>query len=118
MNSMMEYGGYRAKVEFDDKDNIFVGTVLGLNDFLAFHGGSVDELRDSFKNCIDNYLDWCRESGKQPEKEFKGVFNVRIGTESHREAAVEAAREGITLNQFVSDAIDEKLARCRQAMMA
>ncbi len=80
MGSMMEYNGYNgyhAKVEFDDKDNIFVGTVIGLNDMIAFHGSSVDELTMSFKNSIDNYLNWCTEAGKKPEREFKGVFNVR-----------------------------------------
>ena len=117
MSSIMEYNGYHAKVEFDDKDNIFVGTVIGLNDMLGFHGKSVDELAASFRDCIENYLSWCMESGKKPEKEFRGVFNVRIVPESHREAAIEAAKDGITLNQFVADAIDEKLARKRAVMV-
>lgn len=56
MASVMEYNGYHAKVEYDDKDNIFIGMVIGLNDMLGFHGASVDELRVSFRNCIDNYL--------------------------------------------------------------
>ena len=117
MSSMMEYSGYHAKVEYDDKDGIFVGTVIGLNDMLAFHGTSVEELTESFRNCIDNYIKWCKESGKKPEKEFRGIFNVRISPDSHREAAIEAAREGITMNQFVADAIEERLARCK-AMLA
>jgi len=56
--SELEYNEYRAKVEFDSEDNIFVGTVIGIKDFLAFHGSSLDELKDSFKNCIENYLKW------------------------------------------------------------
>lgn len=116
MSSVMEYNGYHAKVEYDDKDNIFVGTVLGLNDTLAFHGKSVDELRNSFKNCIEDYIDLCKEIGKQPEKEFRGVFNIRISPESHREAAIEAAKDGVTMNQFVADSIDERLARRRAAL--
>lgn len=28
MSSVMEYNGYLAKVEYDDMDNIFVGTVF------------------------------------------------------------------------------------------
>lgn len=111
MNSVMEYNGYRAKVEYDGKDNLFVGTVIGLNDMLGFHGTSVDELMASFQNCIDNYLSWCAMAGKNPEKEFKGVFNVRIPPDSHREAAMDAAMDGITMNQFVAEAIEEKIAR-------
>lgn len=50
------------------------------------------------------------QCGKKPEKEFRGVFNVRIKPEMHRCAALEAAKEGVTMNQFVSEAIQEKLA--------
>ena len=58
-------------------------------------------------------MDFCKENGKIPEKEFRGVFNIRISPDSHREAAIDAAIEGITLNQFVAEAIDEKIARGR-----
>ena len=111
MSAIMEYKGYHAKIEYDDDDNFFVGTVIGLNDILCFHGTSVDELTTTFQDCIENYLQRCRENGKQPEKEFKGLFNVRIKPDSHRLAALEAAKDGITMNQFVSDAIEEKLQR-------
>ena len=114
MSSVMEYNGYHAKVEFDNQDKIFVGTVMGLNDTLAFHGKSVNELEVSFRNCIEDYLDLCREIGKQPEKEFKGAFNIRISPDSYREAAMDAAIDGITLNQFVAEAIDEKIKRKRE----
>ena len=68
MSSMIEYNGYCAKVDFDDKDNIFVGTVLGLSDILAFHGKTVEELSVSFQNCIKDYIDICKVIGKQPDK--------------------------------------------------
>ncbi|MBQ7587122.1 MAG: type II toxin-antitoxin system HicB family antitoxin [Lachnospiraceae bacterium] len=117
MNNNMEYKGYHAIVEYDGQDKILVGTVIGLNDMLGFHGTSIEELTASFRNCIDNYLDWCKEAGKSPEKEFKGSFNVRTTPESHREAAMYAALDGITMNQYVSEAIQEKNER-RKAMTA
>ena len=117
MNDVMEYNGYHAKVEYDSQDRIFVGTVIGLNDILGFHGTSVDELAASFKNCIDNYLECCKMAGKTPEKEFRGMFNVRTTPESHREAAMYAEIDGKTMNQYVSEAIKEKNER-RRAMAA
>lgn len=60
-------------------------------------------------DCIDNYLDYCRKIGKEPEREFKGSFNVRIKPEQHKKIALYAANEGITINQFVSRAIDDEL---------
>lgn len=71
------------------------------------------ELTDSFHNVIENYLTNCKVFGKKPEKEFKGTFNIRISPEAHREAALEAAREGITMNQFIATAIEDKLSALR-----
>lgn len=107
MNSMLEYKGYHASVEFDTEDNLFIGEVFGINDSLNFHGTSVTELKEMFKQCIDNYLDLCEKIGKKPDKEFKGTFNVRIPPELHKKAALEAARQNITLNQYVIQAIKQ-----------
>ncbi len=109
MSSLMEYNGYHAKVEFDPDDQIFIGHVLGINDSLNFHGESVKELSQSMRDCIDNYLDHCKKIGKDPEREFKGSFNVRIKPEQHKKIALYAANEGITINQFVSRAIEDEL---------
>ena len=107
MNSMLEYKGYHASVEFDAEDNLFIGELFGINDSLNFHGTSVTELKEMFKQCIDNYLDLCEKIGKKPDKEFKGTFNVRIPPELHKKAALEAARQNITLNQYVIQAIKQ-----------
>ncbi len=74
------------------------------------HGSSVDELTQSMHDCIENYLDRCAQIGKQPEREFKGSFNVRVKPEQHRKIALYAANAGITINQFVSRAIEDELA--------
>ncbi len=111
ISSLMECKGYHAKIEFDQEDEIFVGHVLGINDSINFHGKSVRELTKEFDNAISNYLDYCKKAGKEPEKEFKGSFNIRIKPEQHKKIALHAADEGITINQFVSRAIDDELAR-------
>ena len=49
------------------------------------------------------------ELGKEPDKPFKGVFNVRIGEELHREATIIAGDR--SLNAFVTEAIKEKIFR-------
>ena len=108
-NSLMGYKGYHARIEFDSADQIFIGYVLGINDSLNFHGESVKELTQSMHNCIDNYLDYCAQIGKEPEREFKGSFNVRIKPEQHKKVALYAASDGITIYQFVSRAIDNEI---------
>ena len=105
MASMLEYKGYHATVDFDAEDNLFVGEVFGVSDSLNFHGASVEELQAMFHQSIDNYLSLCQKIGKNPDKEFKGSFNVRIPIELHRQAALAAKRRHLSLNQYVVQAI-------------
>lgn len=72
-DSMLEYKGYHASVEFDAGDGLFVGKVFGIADSLNFHGESITELEEMFRQCVDNYLELCKKIGKEPEiisKEF------------------------------------------------
>ena len=62
--------------------------------------GDIEELKRMFEQCIDNFLELCRKTGKNPDKEFKGSFNVR-----HRKAAIAAKKRRLTLNQYVTEAI-------------
>lgn len=109
MAKLMEYLGYHATIDYDPEDRIFVGKVFGINDSLNFHGTTVDELEDMFHQSIDNYLELCKELGKSPDKEYKGSFNVRLSPELHRQAALKATEDGLTLNQFVVHALEKAL---------
>ena len=109
MNNMMEYKGYHAIMEYDSDDNLLVGEVYGIEDVLNFHGRSIDEFREHFERCIDEYLEWCERIGQQPCKEYKGSFNIRISPELHRQASLTAFSQKISLNQFVATAIKHEL---------
>ena len=41
----MGYKGQTARLEFDDRDNIFVGHILGISDVIGFHADTVQSLR-------------------------------------------------------------------------
>lgn len=113
MSKMMEYNGYHAQIEYDSDDEIFVGKVFGIVDSLNFHGTSVAELEEMFHQSIDNYLRMCKDAGKTPDKEFKGSFNIRISPELHRGLSLQAAQEGVTLNQYVLRALENSLPSAR-----
>jgi len=106
--STMEYKGYRALITYDKEDKIMIGEVIGINDSLNFHGNSVEELENSFHQSIDNYIDLCKEIGKQPEKEYKGNFNIRISPELHKQLSLEAATRHITLNRYIGDILESR----------
>ena len=103
--NIMRYNGYTAVISYDPDDRIFVGEVIGTSDSLSFHGSTPDELEESFKNCIKNYLDFCAQIGKKPQKSYTGSFNVRVTPELHAEASEYAARNNISLNQVVLQAL-------------
>jgi predicted HicB family RNase H-like nuclease len=96
-------------VEFSEEDQVFHGKVIGIKDLISFEGDSVKTLTEDFHNAVDEYIDFCKKSGKQPEKPFKGSFNVRIKPELHRKAALEASARGLSLNAFVEDSINRNV---------
>ncbi|SDN87561.1 type II toxin-antitoxin system HicB family antitoxin [Acetanaerobacterium elongatum] len=105
MNSYLHYKDYIGSVVFSEDDEVFHGKVIGIKDLLSFEGDSVSALIEDFHDAIDEYLEYCNENGKKPEKPFKGSFNVRIQPDLHRAAALAASASGKTLNAFVEDAI-------------
>ncbi len=106
-NNLLEYKGYHAKIEIDTEDKLFIGTVIGINDYLVFHGENYNELQKMFEQSIDNYLQMCAEMGIEPDKEYKGTFNVRISPELHKKADLRAKSEKTTLNQLIGNAIEQ-----------
>jgi predicted HicB family RNase H-like nuclease len=64
----MKYKEYRAIVDFDEEDCLFVGRVMNTRDVIAFDGLAADELEQSFHIAIDEYLKDCQALGKTPDK--------------------------------------------------
>ena len=100
---MMEYQGYQGKVEFDDEADIFHGEVLNILDVITFQGESVREVRKAFRESVDDYLDFCKERGEEPEKPFSGQFVTQIPPELHREISLAASRSGKSLNAWITE---------------
>jgi len=109
MKNIMRYKGYIARIDFDGADGVFVGNVLGLTEPISFHGASVDELRGDFNFAVDHYLSACREAGITPEKLVAGKILVRLAPEAHAEALIAAKSAGTSLNDWMSDAVAQKL---------
>lgn len=105
----LSYKDYLAKVEFSVEDMLIIGQVIGLSDSLFFHAQSADQIEDMFHQCVDNYLEFCAEVGKTPERSYKGSFNVRVSEDLHRRSDLEAARRNVSLNQFVAIALEHEL---------
>lgn len=109
MANTMKYKGYSATIEYSAEDGLLIGSVIGIQDSLNFHGTTIPEITQAFYDSIDGYLDMCKRMDRCPDKPYKGSFNVRIPAELHRKAAIEAESNGMTLNQFVQRAIEKHI---------
>jgi predicted HicB family RNase H-like nuclease len=98
---MIEYQGYTGVIDFDPELRLFTGHIIDLRDEIYFEGDSVSALEASMRRAVDHYLEVCRVRGEEPERPFSGKLNVRLGSELHRAAALAAASEGQSLNNWL-----------------
>ena len=111
MKDVMTYKGYIGSAHFSEDDETFCGKLEAINDLIMFEGESVRDLKKAFHEAVDDYIQACKETGREPQKPFKGSFNVRLAPDLHKRAALEAVKKGISLNQLVQDAIVTELSR-------
>ena len=105
----MEYDGYIGVIEVDEEANLLHGQVVNTRDVITFQGRNVKELRTALKDSIDDYLEFCRKRGEEPEKPFSGKFMVRVDPSLHRELTLLAATEGKSVQSVVREALQERV---------
>jgi predicted HicB family RNase H-like nuclease len=110
MSNMMQHKGYVGSVEYSAEDKIFFGKLDGIRDLVSFEGSDVNSLETSFKEAVDDYLELCKSENRQPEKPFKGQFQVRTRPEIHRGLALAAAKRKTNLNAIAEAAFESFLA--------
>ena len=109
MKDTLLYKQFIGSVHYNDKDKTFFGKIEGIRDMVIFEGRSVAELETAFREAIDDYLQLCKEAGKEPLKSARGSFNVRLPPSLHMQALSKAAREGISLNRLVRQAVEREV---------
>lgn len=108
---MIEHKGYIGVFEFDPEIDTFHGTVVNTNDVITFYGKSVAELRKEMRASANEYLAFCQEEGREPEKPFSGKLLLRTSPELHRRVALEAARQKISMNAYIQETLEKAFAK-------
>lgn len=103
---LLKHKGYSGSIDVSLEDSCLFGEVLFIKDTVVYHGATLSELSEAFKEAVEQYIADCNELGRDPNKPFSGSFNVRVKSETHRELALLAFRRGESLNQIVSQACD------------
>lgn len=114
--NMLKYKNYNAKVEYSQADELLVAEVCDIDALILVSAASVPELKIEFESAIDQYLADCAARNIPAHKPYSGSFNVRVGGELHRKAAVIARSWGVSLNQVMCSAIEQIVDRhCHQS---
>lgn len=109
MNTL-KYKDFIGSVSFSEADNVFFGKIEGIDGLVNFEGESVEELKNSFYEAVDDYLAYCKEEGIEPHKSYSGSLNVRLTPDIHSKVAFLAKQTGISINAFIKKAVERQIA--------
>ncbi len=62
------YKGYTGTYYLDKDTKVLTGEILAIRDVVTFERKTVSEVRQAFRNSIDDYLAFCRELGRKAQK--------------------------------------------------
>lgn len=103
---ILKYKDYEGTAELDMSRGVCRGKILFIADLVTYESDSPAELQKEFEAAVDDYLATCADLGKEAQKPFRGLFNVRVSPELHRCASLRATADGVSLNDVVVRALD------------
>lgn len=109
MKDVLRYRDFIGSVHFSAEDECFFGRIEGIDDLVTFEGRDVEELKRSFREAVEDYIELCRTAGKPLFKSYGGTFNIRMPADLHQKAARRSALLGISLNQLVQRAVEKEV---------
>lgn len=89
----------------------FLRNVLEIRKNISYEGEDVRSLIRNFHEAVDGYLADCSKTGTEPEKAYKGTFNVRVSENLHREAALYGLNNNMSLNSIVENALQNMVEK-------
>jgi len=109
MANTIEYNGYIGSIEYSPEDKCFFGKLEMIDDLVTFEATTAEELENNFHNAVDEYIQTCKKLGREAQKTYKGVFNVRIDPKLHKQIYQKALKAGISLNSFIQQTLKKEV---------
>ena len=103
----MEYKGYIGTVQFDEEAETFHGEVINLKDVITFQSNSVEGLKREFHESVEDYLEFCRKRGEEPEKPFSGKLTLRLNPELHRRLFIRSKKDKKSHNNWIAETLEQ-----------
>lgn len=102
---MMNYKGYAGQIEIDQEANILFGRVLDIRDVITFKGETIAQAKQAFQDSVDDYLEFCHELGRTPDKPFSGKLPFRTTPDHHRKLFLAATKAGKSINAWMDEVL-------------
>lgn len=109
MKTYLSYKDYISTIYYSQEDDLFFGKIDGIDDLINFQGKTVSEIKTSFHEAVDDYIETSKKLGKTPQKVYLGSFNIQINPALYRIAVQVAQKNGSTLNKLVERMLEEHL---------
>jgi predicted HicB family RNase H-like nuclease len=107
MKTLKKYRGYSAAVDIDIDSGVLYGRIIGLKDVITFESNNVQGLEKEFHASVDDYLEFCKEEGVNPEKPYSGNIILRMPESLHRKLYVMSATEGKSMNKLIISLLEK-----------
>ena len=106
VNNTMKYKGYTALIEFSDEDGCLIGKVLGIRDVIVFDGNTVEEIRTTFHDMIDHYIEACAKAGREPNQPVSEIM-IPVSPELYAKASRKAEYDGVPVRKIMETALQK-----------
>lgn len=103
---ILKYKDYEGTTELDMARAVCRGKLLFIDDLVTYESNSPQGLQLEFEAAVEDYIQTCAQIGKEPQRPFRGLFNVRVPPMLHRAAVLRATCDGVALNDVVVRALD------------
>lgn len=102
---------YLKLVEWSEEDQCYVGTCPGLM-LGGIHGNDEAKVYKELCAAVEEWISVLEEDGEPlpaetAGKDYSGKFVVRVGKELHKSLAIEALRQGESLNTYCVQQLKE-----------
>lgn len=107
----MKYKGYVGHTKYDESAKILFGQVIDIDDVVTFEATNIEEIEQAFRDSVDDYLEFCQELGKEPNKPYSGKFIIRTTPETHRSIAIAAFKQDKSINTWTEEVLQQAAAK-------
>lgn len=80
-----------------------------IKDLVTFEDNNANNLEENFQNTVDEYIETCKQLRREPQKAFKGVFNIRTGSDLHMADVRNILKMGVSLNSYIKKLIEKDM---------